>query len=68
MSAASESSSPPTSVPIKLRYRFGMAPDRTITSDPSLMETVGAMNKVDGAVLLGTTLVPAIYGYRIQSN
>lgn len=54
--------------PIKIRYKFGMAPDRIIDTDPSVMETVRAMDKVDGAVFIGTTLIPAIYGYRIQSK
>lgn len=54
--------------PITIRYRFGMAPDRKIESDPSLMETIRAMDRVDGAVFLSTFLVPSIYGYRIQSN
>lgn len=45
-----------------------MAPDRKIETDPSLMETVKAMNKIDGAVFLGTFLVPTLYGYRLQSK
>ena len=53
---------------ITIRYRFGMAPDHKIETDPSLMETVRAMNKIDGAVFLGTVLAPSFYGYRLQST
>ncbi len=68
MSATSESSLSNQTNPslIKIRYRFGMAPDRIIDTDPSIVETVRAMEKMDGAVFAGTTLIPAIYGYRIQ--
>lgn len=53
---------------VTIRYRFGIAPDHKIETDPSLMETVRAMNKIDGAVFLGTVLFPSFYAYRIQSN
>lgn len=53
---------------VKIHYRFGIAPDRKMETDPSIMETVKAMNKTDGAVFLGTFLVPTLYGYRIQSK
>ena len=53
---------------ITIRYRFGIAPDHKVETDPSLMETVRAMNKIDGAVFLGTVLAPSFYGYRLQST
>lgn len=72
MSSDSESSTsisaPSNTNKITIRYRFGMAPDHKIENDPSIMETVRAMNKIDVAVFLGTVLVPSIYGYRLQSK
>lgn len=71
MSSESSPSTPNTNTSsnkITIRYRFGMAPDHKIENDPSLMETVRAMNKIDAAVFLGTVLVPSIYGYRLQSK
>lgn len=67
-SESSTSTSTSTGNKITIRYRFGMAPDHKIENDPSLMETVRAMNKIDAAVFLGTVLVPSIYGYRLQSK
>ena len=54
--------------PMRIRYRFGMAPDHIITNDPNLSEVLRGMNKIDGAVFLTTVLIPSIYGYRTQSN
>ena len=53
---------------VTIRYRFGIAPDHKIETDPSLMETVRAMDKIDGAVFLGTVLVPSFYGYHLESK
>ena len=61
-------SSAPSQPPIRIRYRFGMAPDHVITNDPSLMEVINGLNKIDGAVFLTTVLIPSIYGYRTQSK
>lgn len=62
--SASSNSNPP----MRIRYRFGMAPDHIITNDPNLSEVLRGMNKIDGAVFLTTVLIPSIYGYRTQSN
>lgn len=53
---------------IKIRHRFGMAPDHEVKIDPNLIETIKGMNRSDGLVLLSTILIPSIYGYRIQSK
>jgi hypothetical protein len=67
-SSSNQSQSRGHSSKITIRYRFGMAPDHKIETDPTLMETVRAMNKIDGAVFLGTVLAPSIYGYRLNSK
>ena len=54
--------------PIKIRYLFNMAPDHIICNDPSVLETVKAMDRIDGGVFLATTLIPSFYGYQIHSN
>ena len=64
MSASSSSADPPI---MRIRYRFGMAPDHVITRDPSLKEVIKEMDKIDGMVFLATVLIPSIYGYRTQS-
>ena len=57
-----------TAPPVTIRYRFNMAPDRVIVTEPSLHEIGKELNKVDLAVFMGTVLVPSIYGYRVQST
>lgn len=54
--------------PIKIKYLFNMVPDHIITNDPSVLETVKAMDRIDGGVFLATTLIPSFYGYQIHSN
>lgn len=57
-----------SSSPLTIRYRFGMAPDRQLTDDPSLSATVRAMERSDVAVFAVTALIPSLYGYRIEST
>ncbi len=51
-----------------IRYRFGMAPDRELTSEPSFSQVISEFNGVDGAVFAATVLIPSIYGYRLRRN
>lgn len=54
--------------PITIRYRFNMAPDHKIITEPSLSETMKGLNKSDVVVFLSTVLIPSFYGYRLQSK
>ncbi len=57
----------PEETPITtIRYRFGMAPDRQLTSEPSLREVISELNLIDGAVLAVSVLLPSYYGYRLR--
>lgn len=69
MSSTSANEEPSYKSPaLKIRYRFGISPDRAIINDPSIKEIMKEMNKIDAAVFLSTVLIPSIYGYRTQST
>lgn len=49
-----------------IRYRFGMAPDRELVSDPSFSQIISELNASDGAVFAASVLIPTLYGFRLR--